>query len=45
MRRFTRRPAGSCRLAGGFELDLAIPDEDPTTYGLWVVSGRNERFS
>jgi hypothetical protein len=27
--------------AGGVELDLAIPNEDPTTYSMWLVEGRD----
>jgi hypothetical protein len=30
-----------CFVPGGFELDLAIPNEDPTTYSMWLVEGRN----
>lgn len=28
-----------CFGPGGFELELAIPDEDPTTSSLWLVEG------
>lgn len=37
-------PSRLCTTAGGFELELAIPNEDPTTHSLWVVSGRDVRF-
>jgi hypothetical protein len=30
-----------CFAPGGFELDLAIPNQDPTTYSLWLVEGRD----
>lgn len=33
-----------CENPGGFELELSIPNEDPTTHSLWVVSGRDVRF-
>jgi hypothetical protein len=33
-----------CATAGGFELDLSIPNEDPTTQSQWVVEGRDVRF-
>lgn len=33
-----------CATAGGFELDLSIPNEDGATYSEWVVSGRDVRF-
>jgi hypothetical protein len=26
---------------GGFELELAIPNQDPTTYSMWLVEGRD----
>jgi hypothetical protein len=29
-----------CFIPGGFELDLAIPNQDPTTYSMWLVEGR-----
>jgi hypothetical protein len=30
-----------CRTPGGFELELSIPNEDPTTHSKWVVAGRD----
>ena len=30
-----------CFIAGGFELELSIPNEDPTTYSMWLVEGRD----
>lgn len=33
-----------CHNAGGFELELSIPNDDPTTYSRWVVSARDEAF-
>jgi hypothetical protein len=33
-----------CDTAGGFELELSIPNEDPATHSEWVVSGRDVRF-
>lgn len=33
-----------CYTAGGFELDLSIPNEDPATHSQWVVAGRDVRF-
>jgi hypothetical protein len=30
-----------CVAPGGFELELAIPNEDPATHSQWVVSGRD----
>lgn len=33
-----------CITAGGFDLGLTIPNEDPTTFSQWVVSGRDTRF-
>jgi hypothetical protein len=30
-----------CFIAGGFELELAIPNQDPTAYSMWLVEGRN----
>lgn len=30
-----------CFVPGGFELELAIPNEDPTTYSMWLVEGRD----
>lgn len=33
-----------CTTAGGFELELSIPNEDPTTHSEWVVSGRETRL-
>jgi hypothetical protein len=33
-----------CHNVGGFELELAIPNEDPATHSQWVVSGRDLRF-
>jgi len=29
-----------CTLPGGFDLELAIPNEDPTTFSMWLVEGR-----
>ena len=28
-----------CFMPGGFELDLSIPNQDPTTYSMWLVEG------
>lgn len=28
-----------CYLPGGFELDVVIPNEDPTTFSMWLVEG------
>lgn len=33
-----------CYTAGGFELDLSIPNEDPATQSQWLVVGRDVRF-
>jgi hypothetical protein len=33
-----------CFTAGGFELDLSIPNEDPATHSQWLVVGRDVRF-
>jgi hypothetical protein len=33
-----------CLNAGGFELDLSIPNEDLATHSQWVVSARDTRF-
>jgi hypothetical protein len=30
-----------CYGPGGFELQLAIPNQDPTTHSMWLVEGRN----
>lgn len=30
-----------CSNAGGFEIELSIPNEDPATHSQWVVSGRD----
>lgn len=30
-----------CFIAGGFQWELAIPNEDPTTYSMWLVEGRD----
>jgi hypothetical protein len=30
-----------CFGPGGFELELAIPNQDPTTYSMWLVEGRD----
>ena len=30
-----------CFIAGGFELELAIPNQDPTTSSMWLVDGRD----
>lgn len=29
-----------CFTPAGFELQLSIPNQDPTTYSMWVVDGR-----
>ena len=31
----------ACYGPGGFELELAIPNQDPTTYSMWLVEGRD----
>ena len=31
-----------CHNAGGFELELSIPNEDPAVHSEWVVSGRDQ---
>jgi hypothetical protein len=33
-------PSRFCRTSGGFELELSIPDRDPTTHSEWLVEGR-----
>jgi hypothetical protein len=33
-----------CYNPAGFELQLSIPNQDPTTFSKWVVSGRDTRF-
>jgi hypothetical protein len=30
-----------CYLPGGFDLEIAIPNEDPATSSLWLVKGRD----
>lgn len=30
-----------CSVPGGMELDLVIPNQDPTTSSLWLVEGRD----
>lgn len=30
-----------CSIPGGFELELSIPNEDPTTSSMWLVEGRD----
>ena len=30
-----------CFIPGGFELELAIPNQDPTTHSMWLVDGRD----
>lgn len=30
-----------CFVPGGFELELAIPNEDPATFSMWLVEGRD----
>jgi hypothetical protein len=30
-----------CFVPGGFELELSIPNEDPTTSSMWLVKGRD----
>jgi hypothetical protein len=37
-------PSRLCYNVGGFELELAIPNQDPATRSKWVVSGRDRRF-
>lgn len=37
-------PSRLCHTAGGFELDISIPNEDAMTSSQWVVSGRDVRF-
>lgn len=32
-------PSRFCFFAGGFELEVAIPNEDPATQSLWLVEG------
>lgn len=34
-------PSKICFIPGGFELELAIPNPDPTTHSMWLVEGRN----
>ena len=31
-----------CDVPGGFEMEIAIPDQDPATSSLWLVEGRLE---
>ncbi len=31
-----------CRTPGGMELQLSIPNQDPTTFSMWLVEGRDE---
>lgn len=31
-----------CKVPGGFELELAIPNQDPATSSMWLVEGRLE---
>lgn len=33
-------PARFCRTASGFELELAIPNREPTTRSAWFIEGR-----
>lgn len=33
-------PSRFCRASGGFELELSIPNDDPTTHSEWHVEGR-----
>jgi hypothetical protein len=33
-------PSRICFIPGGFELELAIPNQEPTTYSMWLVDGR-----
>jgi hypothetical protein len=37
-------PSKLCHDVGGWELDLSIPNADPTTSSRWVISGRDVRF-
>lgn len=37
-------PGKFCFTPGGFEVHLAIPDEDPATHSEWVVSARDVRL-
>ena len=32
-------PSRICFFAGGFELELSIPNDDPSTQSLWLVEG------
>lgn len=34
-------PSRLCVAPGGFDIDLSIPNEDPTTHSKWVVSARD----
>ena len=33
-------PSRFCRTSGGFELEVSIPNRDPTTHSEWFVEGR-----
>jgi hypothetical protein len=33
-------PSELCYVPGGFELELSIPNQDPTTFSMWLVEGR-----
>lgn len=33
-----------CNVPGGFELELSIPSEDPTTSSMWLVEGRDVKL-
>lgn len=33
-------PSRFCRMSRGFELELSIPNRDPTTHSKWFVEGR-----
>ena len=34
-------PCKRCHDAGGFEIELSIPNTDPATHSKWVVSARD----
>lgn len=31
--------AKNCEVPGGFELEISIPNEDPTTHSMWLIEG------
>jgi hypothetical protein len=33
-------PSRFCRTSGGFELEVSIPNRDPTTHSMWLVEAR-----